>query len=93
MADRGFLRPRSVNPPAQGDFIYIPTIVGYEADTLAALVLQMNVGAGIQNTEPDWWWVVEQIQYETTVVKPEIGMNPAIIKYSAMVWLTKVIKN
>ena len=93
MADRGFLRPRSVDDPAQGDFLYLPRVFTYEADTAAALADEMNIGAGIQSQDTDWYWVIEDIEYQTTVLSQELGMQPAVLKYSALVWATQVIKN
>ena len=37
-------------------------------------------------------YVVESIQYATTVVLPMVGMNPPVVRYSALVWLTRAIK-
>lgn len=93
MADRGFLRPRSVIEPPQGDFIYLPVVKLYESDTSAGLEALLNIGAGFQSADTDWYWVIEDIEYQVAVVRPEIGMNPAVLSYSALVWATQVIKN
>ena len=93
MADRGFLRPRSVIEPPQGDFIYLPRVFLYEADTAAGLQATMNPVFQLESEDTDWYWVIEDIEYEVAVVKPAIGMNPAILSYSALVWATQVLKN
>ena len=93
MADRGYLKPRSVIEPPQGDFIYQPRIFLYESDTSAGLQLLMNPALGILSQETDWYWVIEDVEYQVVVVKQAIGMNPAILSYSALVWATQVIKN
>jgi len=93
MANRGYLRPRSVIEPPQGDFVYIPRIFTYESDTAVGLALEMTVGLEIQSQDPDWYWVVEDVEYQVTVIKLAIGMNPAVLSYSALVWATQVIKN
>lgn len=93
MANRGFLRPRSVDDPAQGDFLYLPVFFIREADTAAELETLLNLNAGIQSQDPDWYWVIEDVEYQTTVLDQEQGMQPAVLKYSALIWATQVIKN
>ena len=93
MANRGFLRPRSVIEPPQGDFIYLPRVFLYEADTAAGLQAAMNPAFQLESQDTDWFWVIEDIEYEVAVARPEIGMNPAILSYSALVWATQVLKN
>jgi hypothetical protein len=93
MANRGFLKPRSVNEPPQGDFLYLPVVVIKEAATAAELEALLNIGANGQSLDTDWFWVIERIDYEVVVVKPEVGMNPAVLLYSALVHATQVIKN
>ena len=84
-----FLKPRSVIDPPQGALQYSPEIFGYEGDTLAELVTAMNAGAGIQAVDPDNFYVVESVEYQVAVTKPAIGMTPAEMKYSALVWATR----
>lgn len=93
MANRGFLRPRSVIEPPQGDFIYLPRVFLYESDTAAGLEATMNPAFQLEGQDTDWYWVIEDIDYQTAVVKPAQGMNPAILSYSALVWATQVLKN
>jgi hypothetical protein len=93
MANRGFLRPRSVNEPPQGDYIYIPVVIIKEAATAAELEVLLNLGATGQSLDTDWFWVIERIDYEVAVLQPMIGGNPAILSYSALVHATQVIKN
>jgi hypothetical protein len=93
MANRGFLRPVSVQEPPQGDFKYLPVVIIKEAATAAELEVLLNLGSVVQSEETDWFWVIERIDYEVAVLQPMIGGNPAILSYSALVHATQVIKN
>ena len=90
--DRAFLQPRSVAAPPQGDFTFPPVVKIYEADSAAGLELLMDGDFSIQAASIAEFWVIESVQYATTVVKPEVGMNPAVVLYSALVWATQVKK-
>lgn len=91
MADRGFLRPRSVIEPPQGDFIYLPRVFVYESDTAAGLEALMNPGFGAQSQDTDWYWVIEDIDYQVAVTRTH--NNQPKVRYSALVWATQVLKN
>ena len=93
MADRGFLRPRSVIEPPQGDFIYLPRVFVYESDTAAGLEALMNPAFETESADTDWYWVVEDIEYQVTLIDAPSGMTPAVLSYSALVWATQVLKN
>lgn len=91
MADRGFLRPRSVIEPPQGDFVYLPRVFLYEADTAAELEDLMNPGFGAQSQDTDWYWVIESIQYQVATTR--LHNTQPKVRYSALVWATQVLKN
>lgn len=89
MANR-FLQPRSVSLPSQGAYQFVPTFFVREADSAAALEALLNVESGVQATDPDNYWVIEEIEYQVTVTKLASGNKPAQMKYSAMIWATRV---
>ena len=90
--DRAYLKPRSVDVPPQGDFVYPPVVKIYEADSAAGLEALLSADFGIQQQSITEFWVIESIQYATTVLAQELGMQVAVVKYSALVHATKVEK-
>lgn len=86
---RAFLKPRSVDIPPQGDYQYLPIIRLVEADSASGLEALLSTGFGIDSQSVDELYVVESIQYSTTVAKAAQGNNPAIVLYSALVWATQ----
>ena len=89
---RSFLQPRSVTKPSQGDFQYTPIVEIFEADSAAGLQALLVADVGAQSVDNENFWVIESIEYQVAVPKPAIGMNPAEMKYSALVWATQVKK-
>ena len=77
---RAFLKPITVQQPPQGDYEYIPEVHGYEGSTLTELINQMNLGVGVLSLDLENYYVVEDVQYETTVLAQELGMQPAVVK-------------
>ena len=90
--DRAYLKPRSVDVPPQGDFVFPPVVKIFESDTAAGLEALLDADFSIQQQSITEFWVIESIQYAVTVIRPEVGMNPAVVRYSALVWATKVGK-
>lgn len=86
---RAFLKPRSVDTPPQGDFEFLPQVTLYESDTAAGLEAAMDIGATNQSQDLDNYWVVESVEYQVAVLQHAIGMNPAVLSYSALVWSTR----
>jgi hypothetical protein len=86
-----FLRPTSVVQPYGGDFDYLPQVFLYEDTTIAGLEAQLSDRATIQAVDPDNYWVVESVEYQVVVTKHALGMDPAEMNYSAMVYATQVI--
>ena len=90
--DRAYLKPRSVDVPPQGDFTFPPVVRLFEADSALGLELLLAADFSVQQTSITEFWVIEAIQYATTVIRQESGMHPAVVLYSALVWATKVEK-
>jgi hypothetical protein len=88
MANRAFLRPNTMNMPVQGDFEFKPLIIFYEDTTMAGLQAQVVAGAAIQQQNPTDLFVVEEIEYQVSVLQPIIGMNPAVLNYSCMIHIS-----
>jgi hypothetical protein len=90
MPGRKFLKPRSVNAPAQGEYHYIPIIIVHESDTAQGLEdlfdLQM---ARYQAETPLDYFVVESVSYTVNVLVEQSGGTPAVMSYSALAWITK----
>lgn len=84
MADRAFLRPKSMDMPTQGDWEFRPIVVFLEDSTMAGLQAQVDAGTIIQQQDPTDLYILEEIEYEVAVVRPEVGMNPAVLLYSCM---------
>ena len=80
---RAYLKPRSVDQPPQGDFEYLPIIKGFEDSTLAGLNAQLDAEKQVQAQSVDYFYVVEEIEYQVVVTK--LGPNPDML-YSAMVF-------
>ena len=92
MANRAFLRPRSVDDPPQGDYEYKPRIIGFEDVTLAGLLAKILASTEFQALSLDVFWVVEEIEYEVVVTKLAVGGLPAELNYSCLVWYTEALK-
>jgi hypothetical protein len=90
--DRAYLKPRSVDVPPQGDFVFPPVVKIFESDTAAGLEALMDADFGIQQESITEFWVIESIQYSVSVIKLETGANDHMALYSALVWATKVEK-
>lgn len=90
--DRAFLKPRSVDKPPQGDFVYLPQIFLLEDTTQAGLEAQFTAQTEIRQQSIAEFWVVESVQYSTAVTAPKTGMNPAEMLYSVMIHATKCLK-
>lgn len=78
-----YLKPRSVDLPSQGQFEFRPHVKMFDADSPAALELELNNFFSIQSLDADNKWVVEDIQYA-------VGPPPAP-RHLALVRLTQVI--
>jgi hypothetical protein len=92
MVSRVFLKPRSVQEPYQGDFQYVPIVKIYEAATAAALEDMMSVNFTVESQDTTQYLVIESIQYSTVVVQTMLGGNPPILRYSALLHATQVLK-
>jgi hypothetical protein len=92
MADRAFLKPRSVSEPPQGDFRYLPEYRLYEAPTAALLQEALNLQVSVDTQDILNYWVVEEIQYQVAVLKHALGADSAEMSYSAVVRATQVVK-
>lgn len=90
--DRAYLKPRSVDVPPQGDFVFPPVVKLFEADTAAGLQALLDVDFGIEQQSITEFWVIESIQYAVVVTAMWSGMTPPVLLYSALVWATKVEK-
>jgi hypothetical protein len=90
--DRAYLKPRSVDVPPQGDFVFPPVVKIFEAGTAAGLQALLDADFGIEQQSLTEFWVVESIQYAVVVTAMTSGMTPAELLYSALVWATKVEK-
>ena len=90
--NRAFLKPRSVDKPPQGDFEYIPIMLVVESDSAAGLEDELNIGTTTQAQDTTAYYVVESVQYSTTVLQQAVGMNPAVVKCSALIWITRALK-
>ena len=86
---RAFLKPRSVDIPPQGDYEYLPIIRLVESDSAAGLEALLSTGFGVDSQSVYELYVVESVEYSTTVVKFAVGMNPGEVLYSALVWATQ----
>ena len=86
---RAFLKPRSVDGPPQGDFVYVPLFLFFESTTLAGLRAQLDAETQLQQQSTLELYVIEEIEYQ--VVVTQSGPNPGML-YSAMVWATKAVK-
>jgi hypothetical protein len=92
MANRAFLKPRSVQEPYEGAFSYLPVVRTYEADSAAGLEALMSAGVQVESQDTTAYWVVESVQYSTAVVQTMLGGNPPIVRYSALLHATKILK-
>jgi len=90
--DRAYLKPRSVDVPPQGDFVYPPVVKLFESDTSAGLQALLNADFGIDQQDLTAFWVIESVQYAVAVTKMAQGNNSAELLYSALVWATRVEK-
>ncbi|MDB4312221.1 hypothetical protein N9937_02200 [bacterium] len=80
-----YLKPRSVELPAQGAFQFRPSVFLLEDSSMAGLQAQLNAEVVTQQSDPANYWVIEDIQY--VVSKDSPGML-----YSVMIWATQVEK-
>jgi hypothetical protein len=90
--DRAYLKPRSVDVPPQGDFVFPPVVKIFESDTAAGLEALLDADFGIEQQSITEFWVIESIQYAVVVTAMWAGMTPPVLLYSALVWATKVEK-
>lgn len=86
MADRAFLQPKSMDMPVQGDWEFSPVYVFLEDTTMAGLQAQLDAASIAQQQNLTDLYVIEEIEYQVVVTKPAIGMNPAELLYTCMVW-------
>jgi hypothetical protein len=92
MASRAFLKPRSVQEPSQGAHSYLPVVRVLEADSAAGLEAAIAGGVQVESQDTTAYWVVESVQYSTAVVQTMLGGNPPIVRYSALLHATKILK-
>ena len=92
MVDRAFLKPRSVDAPPQGDHTFIPKVVVLEADSAAGLSALLSADFATNAASSTAYWVIESVKYQVVVTQPAVGMQPAELRYSALVHATQVAK-
>ena len=75
-----------MNMPVQGDFEYSPLFVFLEDATMVGLQAQLSAEVTNQAEDVTDYFMVEQIQYQVSVIKPAVGMNDQVMSYSCMIW-------
>ncbi len=86
MARTQFLKPRSVELPAQGDFSFTPVILVFDEATPQLLEAAMNVSVTAQGQDTTQWAVIEEIEYQVYTTVAPMPVN----RFTAMVWATQV---
>ena len=81
---RTFLKPQSITGLPQGDFEFTPIIIFLEDTTMAGLQAQLVAEVASQQNVDEYYYVLEEADYQVTVVKLGVGMNPAEMNYSVM---------
>ena len=69
MARSVYLQPKSMDMPVQGDWEFFPVFKLLEDTTMAGLQAQLNVDVGIQSQSAPDYYVIEEIEYQVTLVK------------------------
>ena len=85
MARTVYLKPQSMDMPPQGDWSFTPIFRLFEDSTMAGLEAQLVAGAGVQGIDEPNRYVIEEIEYQVTLVKA----MPLEMNYSCMVWASK----
>lgn len=89
---RTFLQPTSMKIPPQGDYEYRPIILFLEDTTMAGLQAQLTAQVSAQELSEVALYVLEEIEYQVNVTKPAVGMIPAELNYSCMLWFSEAKK-
>ena len=78
MADAQYAKPPALAGfSLQGTWTYRPLVVLIEEDSIAALQTRLDQEVGSLAVDPDLYWVIKDIQYETVAAPPGV-------KYSLM---------
>jgi hypothetical protein len=81
-----FLKPRSVDLPAQGAFVYRPIIRVFDEASPQDLEDAMNAKLAQIEVDETKYVVIESVEYQVYQTPPPMPS----VKYSALVWATEV---
>lgn len=84
MAERAFLQPKTMDMPVQGDWEFRPVIIFLEDPTMAGLQVQVDDATVVWSQEITDLYLLEEIEYQVSVLQPMIGGNPPVLLYSCM---------